>query len=157
MAMAAPRPEPPPAARGGSRGYTPGMRQSQLALAAAGAPGVVASETSLWRWATHGTGRCVSLASVCTAACQPAACKKAPETLWPPRSPFGPSMGRPTFSRAQISRHAVEALSDGYILYFWWPPIQKVILPLVFGVKRTLQFHSRPRIRLKSGGALLIQ
>ena len=59
MAMAAPRPEPPPAARGGSRGYTPGMRQSQLALAAAGAPGVVASETSLWRWATHGTGRCV--------------------------------------------------------------------------------------------------
>ena len=49
--------EPPPATRGGSRGYTPAMRQSQLALAAAGAPGVVASVSSLRRWATHGTGR----------------------------------------------------------------------------------------------------
>ena len=38
-------------------GYTPAMRQSQLALAAAGAPGVVASVSSLRRWATHGTGR----------------------------------------------------------------------------------------------------
>ena len=55
--MAAVRPEPPPALRGGSRGYSPDMRQAQIHLINANAPGVVASDSSIARWRRNGVAR----------------------------------------------------------------------------------------------------
>ena len=55
--MAAVRPEPPPALRGGSRGYSPDMRQAQIHLVNANAPGVVARDSSIARWRRNGVAR----------------------------------------------------------------------------------------------------